>query len=89
MASIIFRGIDRDQFTLSGFYLARANRIIPALTATGLATLLIGLSLLAPEDLRTLGKHIAYSAGFISNIAYQNEAGYFDVASHDKWLLHT
>ena len=89
MTSIIFRGIDRNQFSLSSFYLARANRIIPALTLVSITTLIIGAILLAPEDLKTLGKHVAYSAGFLSNIAYQNESGYFDIASHDKWLLHT
>ena len=89
MTGIIFRNIDLGRFTLSNFYLARANRIIPALSVVCVSTLIAGLALLAPEELKTLGKHIAYSASFLSNIAYQNEAGYFDVASHDKWLLHT
>ncbi|WP_418135127.1 acyltransferase family protein [Psychromonas sp. GE-S-Ul-11] len=26
---------------------------------------------------------------FLSNITYWSEAGYFDMASHNKWLLHT
>lgn len=89
MTGIIFTNIQRNTFSLSGFYLARANRIIPALSALCISTLIAGLIILAPEDLKVLGKHIAYSASFISNIAYQAEAGYFDVASHDKWLLHT
>jgi peptidoglycan/LPS O-acetylase OafA/YrhL len=89
MTGIIFRNIDLGRFALSNFYLARANRIIPALSIVCISTLIAGLALLAPEELKTLGKHIAYSASFLSNIAYQSEAGYFDVASHDKWLLHT
>lgn len=89
MTGIIFRNIDLGRFALSNFYLARANRIIPALSVVCVSTLIAGLAFLAPEELKTLGKHVAYSASFLSNIAYQNEAGYFDVASHDKWLLHT
>ncbi|MGP5570966.1 acyltransferase family protein, partial [Pseudomonas helleri] len=44
---------------------------------------------LTPIDYKTLGKHAAGSIGFISNIMYLTEAGYFDSASHEKWLLHT
>ncbi|MFS1931691.1 hypothetical protein BCU25_022460 [Vibrio cyclitrophicus] len=27
--------------------------------------------------------------GFLSNVIYWRESGYFDAASHEKWLLHT
>ena len=58
MTGIIFRNIDLGRFTLSNFYLARANRIIPALSVVCVSTLIAGLALLAPEELKTLGKHI-------------------------------
>jgi hypothetical protein len=32
---------------------------------------------------------VASSIGFISNIFYWSESGYFDASSHEKWLLHT
>jgi peptidoglycan/LPS O-acetylase OafA/YrhL len=35
-----------------------------------------------------LGKHISAGAGFISNIVFWNEAGYFDNAADTKPLLH-
>ena len=31
MTGIIFKGIEQDKFSLARFYIARANRIIPAL----------------------------------------------------------
>ncbi|MFS1927424.1 acyltransferase family protein [Vibrio breoganii] len=40
-------------------------------------------------DYRALGKHVASSMGFLSNVIYWRESGYFDAASHEKWLLHT
>lgn len=89
MTAIIFRGLEQNKFRLTEFYLSRANRIIPALSVVSVATLATGTILLAPEELKTLGKHVAHSAGFISNITYQGESGYFDIASHEKWLLHT
>jgi hypothetical protein len=44
---------------------------------------------LIKDDYQTLGKHVRDSLLFSSNIRYLKEAGYFDSASHEKWLLHT
>ncbi|MEM5531604.1 hypothetical protein [Pseudoalteromonas arctica] len=71
------------------FYVARANRIIPALAVLCFALLLFGWLYLPPSDYQLLGKHALSSISFLSNITYWTEAGYFDAASHEKWLLHT
>lgn len=89
MTKIIFDSIERGSFSFFQFYLARARRIIPALAVTVLVVLVIGWFLLSPAEYRALGKHAATSLGFVSNLVYWAEAGYFDAASHGKWLLHT
>jgi len=95
MTGIIFKGFassgydGRSGFCLSKFYIARAKRIIPALAALCLILLAFGWLFLIPLDYKELGKHAAGSITFISNIMYWTEAGYFDAASHEKWLLHT
>lgn len=89
MTGIIFRGIEQEKFSILNFYVARANRIIPALALLCLALLVFGWFYLTPMEYRALGKHAASSIGFLSNIIYWTEAGYFDAASHEKWLLHT
>ena len=89
MTGIIFRQTDTGKFSLIGFYLARAKRIIPALAFLCLALLVAGWFVLIPSEYKELGKHAAASIGFLSNVAYWREAGYFDTASHGKWLLHT
>ncbi|USD41376.1 acyltransferase [Vibrio sp. SCSIO 43135] len=89
MTGIIFRGLEKDNFSLSKFYIARANRIIPALATLCLVLLLFGWFYLTPLDYKALGKHTGSSIGFFSNITYWKESGYFDTASHEKWLLHT
>lgn len=89
MTSIIFRGLANNQFSTIQFYIARANRIIPPLMAMCSVLLILGWFYLTPVDYRILGKHIAGSSGFISNIFYFKESGYFDAGSHEKWLLHT
>lgn len=89
MTGIIFRGIEQDNFSILKFYIARANRIIPAMALLCLVLLVFGWFYLTPLEYRYLGKHSAGSVGFISNFVYWSEAGYFDAASHEKWLLHT
>lgn len=89
MTGIIFRGIEQEKFSILNFYVARANRIIPALALLCLVLLVFGWFYLTPLEYKALGKHAASSIGFLSNFIYWTEAGYFDVASHEKWLLHT
>jgi peptidoglycan/LPS O-acetylase OafA/YrhL len=89
MTGIIFRGIEQENFSILKFYVARANRIIPALAVLCLVLLIFGWFYLTPLDYKALGRHAASSMGFLSNVMYWRESGYFDAASHGKWLLHT
>lgn len=89
MTSIIFRGLENDSFNLFKFYVDRANRIIPALAVLCLVLLVFGWFYLTSFSYRELGKHVVSSMGFLSNVIYWRESGYFDAASHEKWLLHT
>lgn len=89
MTGLIFRGLENNKFSIINFYVARANRIIPALSVVCLSLLAFGWFYLTPLDYQALGKHVVSSLGFLSNIIYWREAGYFDTASYSKWLLHT
>ena len=89
MTGIIFKGLEQQNFSLIKFYIARANRIIPALAILCIVLLIFGLFFLSPVDYKSLAKHAVSSIGFISNNIYWLESGYFDAASHEKWLLHT
>lgn len=89
MTGIIFKGIEQQSFSILKFYMARANRIIPALALLCLVLLVLGWFYLTPLEYKALSKHAASSVGFVSNFKYWLEAGYFDAASHEKWLLHT
>lgn len=89
MTGIVVRGLERGKFSLIDFYMARGRRIIPALAVLCMVLLALGWLFLLPPDYRLLGTHTGYSLTFLSNIEYFREAGYFDSASHEKWLLHT
>lgn len=89
MTGIIVSGLERGTFSLSSFYLARAGRIVPALLVLCATLLLLGWSWLANTDYQILATHAVTALAFVSNFKFWKEAGYFDAASHDKWLLHT
>ncbi|EOW0440287.1 acyltransferase family protein [Providencia rettgeri] len=89
MTGIIFKGFDKNNFSLVKFYIARANRIIPPLAFLCLILLVFGWFYLSTIDYKNLTKHIASSISFISNIIYSRESDYFDSDANYKWLLHT
>lgn len=90
MTKIILSAHAAGRFSLSGFYLARAKRIVPALLVMVALLLIVAWFLpLTPYEYKQLAKHARDSALFVSNHTYAREAGYFAAASHEKWLLHT
>lgn len=94
MTGIVVGGLELAQgnasgFSLLAFYGARARRILPALIVLCGVLLALGWWTLLPVDYKALGTHSVASLAFISNIVFWREAGYFDAASLEKWLLHT
>ncbi len=85
---IIFRSLERGDFSFADFYMRRVRRIFPALITVLAVSFIIGWFVLLPDEFKQLSKHIAASAGFVQNIVLRREAGYFDVASELKPLLH-
>ncbi len=89
MTGIIFSRLDGSKFSVIGFYMDRARRIIPALYFTCFCLLVIGYFLLLPSDYQLLSEHVKSSSLFYSNIQYFYDVNYFDTSSKEKWLLHT
>lgn len=89
MTSIIFRGLEKQSFSLWKFYSARIRRIIPALLVLIIILMIFGYLFLAPIPYADLAKHSSGSLLFISNIMYWLESGYFDASALEKFLLHT
>jgi peptidoglycan/LPS O-acetylase OafA/YrhL len=88
ISTIIFGSLAGSGFSYREFYARRIRRILPALLPVMAATCVIGWYVLLSDEFRELGKHLLASAGFVSNLALWNEAGYFDTAAETKPLLH-
>lgn len=89
MTGIIVGRLSSARFSLTGFYLDRCRRIIPALAVTTVGIAAAGWYFLVPADYSTLAGHIRSSILFFSNIDYYSSINYFDTAENKKWLLHT
>lgn len=85
---IVFREQAAGTFSFADFYARRARRLFPALAVVLLATIVFGAFALFADEYQRLGKHAASAIVFLLNFQLMGEAGYFDVASDSKPLLH-
>ncbi len=88
ISRIIFENLDNDSFRFRDFYERRINRIFPALILVLLVCFIVGWFTLLADEFAQLGKHIFASSTFISNLILWREAGYFDISTETKPLLH-
>ncbi|HBP8874263.1 TPA: acyltransferase [Escherichia coli] len=89
MTKIILGKIENETFSLRGFYMARARRIIPSLAVTCMAVLVLGWFFVRPSEYEDLSKDVLSSIFFVSNFLYLSRSGYFDDSSVNNFLLHT
>ena len=90
LTGILMRELDDGRYTLAGFYVRRARRILPALTVMVLATLVAGFYLMAPSQFVQTA-HATRGVATISVNMYfaRIKADYWDQSSlADQPLLH-
>lgn len=88
ISTIIFRSLQRGDFSFTEFYAHRIKRIFPALIVVLTACYAFGWFALLPDEFKQLGKHMAAGAGFVQNFILWQEVGYFDTVADSKPLLH-
>ena len=88
ISGLILEGIRARTFTITGFYLRRARRILPALLTMLLGVSLLALLILMPDEMERFADSVTASALFVPNLVLAREAGYFDPATDTNPLLH-
>jgi peptidoglycan/LPS O-acetylase OafA/YrhL len=81
--------IRRGEFSFERFYIGRARRLFPAFFVTLAVTFVSAVLLLSPDHLQKLAQSTVFAALAVSNIYFWQEAGYWDLESTLKPLLHT
>jgi peptidoglycan/LPS O-acetylase OafA/YrhL len=89
ITSIIISQKQAGTFTLATFYERRARRILPALFVVMAACLPFAWMWMFPEEMKDFSRSLMAVSGFVSNILFWRESGYFVTAAELKPLLHT
>ncbi len=89
ITSLIFRDLERGTFSFADFWERRVRRILPALSAMVMVTVVAGGFLLPPGDYQALGKSVIAQAMMVANLHFRMGESYFGMASGEKPLLHT
>lgn len=89
ITSIILSEKKENAFSLVRFYERRARRILPALFAVMLFSLLLAWFCLLPSDMIDFSNSLIAVPIFASNILFSFESGYWDAANELKPLMHT
>lgn len=74
---------------LRQFFLRRIRRLAPAYFLVVSVSAAVAYAVLLPFEFREFGKTLIAATVWLSNVQFFREAGYFDVASESKVLLHT
>lgn len=85
---IVFREQENGGFSFINFYSRRIRRLFPALATVISAVIVFGAFTLFADEYERLGKNAASAIIFLLNFRLMDEAGYFDITSHAKPLLH-
>ncbi|PPE64921.1 acyltransferase family protein [Caldimonas caldifontis] len=90
ITGIIIREIQEGKFSIARFYERRARRILPALIAVVVLTLICGWVVLRPDELDGLAKSAIAAIAFSSNMWFwKSSLEYFGTAVELEPLLHT
>ncbi len=90
MTAIIISGIKSESFSILNFWKRRAKRICPALLVAIVIFYLISFLLLVNvKEFYEFNKEASAALGFVSNLRFARDEGYFAVDSMSKMLLHT
>lgn len=88
ITSILLRELGEQSFSIREFYVRRINRIFPSLLLVLVFVIVAGPLIMYPTEYASMGKSMIFSTLFSANVNFFLEAGYWDISSKLKPLLH-
>lgn len=89
ITSLIVRDLQNKSFSMVDFWERRVRRILPALAAMTVATLVAGYFILLPDDFGFLGQSVLAQMLLSSNLLFWKTTGYFGLTADVTPMLHT
>ena len=89
ITNLIVKELKQKEFSIGGFWLRRARRILPAVFTMTAASLALGYWLLTPYHLMQMAKSALAQSFFASNFFFWRDRNYFNQESEWKLLIHT
>lgn len=89
ITTILINDIEHGRFSILNFYERRARRILPALFFVMLACIPFAWMWMLPDPLENFGQSIVATTIFSNNVLLYITAGYWDLGTDFKPLLHT
>ncbi|WEK03731.1 MAG: acyltransferase family protein [Candidatus Devosia phytovorans] len=90
IGGILWRELaERGRISLPDFFIRRIRRLAPAYVVMAILVSMAGWAILLPFEFREFGKSLIASTVYLSNVYFFSQAGYFDIDSSNKILLHT
>ena len=89
ITSIILKGPEKGSFSLKGFYINRARRLLPALSFMLAITIPIALIVMLPANLDAFFRSVIATLFFSSNLYFWRQTNYFSDAAELQPLIHT
>jgi peptidoglycan/LPS O-acetylase OafA/YrhL len=88
ITQIIVKGLCDSKFSFVEFYARRIKRLLPAAFFMLIATVLLGVLILEPQQYLELAKSAVYTSGFAANFWFTMQSGYFDQSTDISPLVH-
>jgi peptidoglycan/LPS O-acetylase OafA/YrhL len=88
ITTIILKGLGRNNFSFTSFYLRRAKRLLPALYCTLIVTTLLAYSFITYSQQKDFIVQLLGALTFSANMVLPTQLGYFDGDAKGKVLLH-
>ena len=89
ITTILIEDIENKQISIIAFYERRARRILPALFFVMLVCIPFAWMWMLPDALENFGQSLVSTSLFSNNFLLMKTAGYWDLASEYKPLMHT
>jgi peptidoglycan/LPS O-acetylase OafA/YrhL len=89
ITSLIVEDLEKGNFSIVDFYERRIRRILPALYAVLIFSLVMTVVFMDPDELRALSLSALSANFFSSNVYFWQQSGYFGSEAELTPLLHT